>query len=188
MNKSDEKRTWSNSSLSTTQQTNKQFKDNKVLVNAGIHSSPFPLWIDISGKTSKPTIVCLYDGAFAYKIQSDTSLTDDDIVKEAIKYFAAGLGKDISDIPKPIATLCTRWHSDPYSLGAYSYIPVKATPEDMYTLAEPMYDGRVMFCGEHTIPEHNASVHGPVISGLREARRLDKDAHLKKVVPGLIPV
>ena len=57
----------------------------------------------------------------------------------------------------------------------------------MHTLAEPAYDGRVMFCGEHTIPEHNASLHGPVISGLREARRFDKDAHLKKVIPGLIP-
>lgn len=114
-------------------------------------------------------------------------MTDDDIVKEAIKYFAVGLGKDVSEIPDPIATMCTRWHSDPYSLGSYSYFPVKAAPKDMDTLAEPVYDGRVMFCGEHTIPEHNASVHGPVISGLREARRLDKDAHLKKVIPGLIP-
>ena len=44
-------------------------------------------------------------------------------------------------------------------------------------------DGKLMFCGEHTIAEHNASEHGPVISGLREARRLDKGAYIEKVIP-----
>jgi len=66
-------------------------------------------------------------------------------------------------------------------------MPAKATLEDFDTLAEPIYDGRVMFCGEHCVKEHNASVHGPVISGLKEARRLDKDAHIKNVIPGIIP-
>lgn len=70
--------------------------------------------------------------------------------------------------------------SDPFSLGAYSYIPIGATPEDMDALAEPIYNGRVMFAGEHTISAHNATVHGPVISGLREAQRLDKEAYLYK--------
>ena len=145
------------------------------------------MWVDISGKTSKPAVVCLYDGAFAQETQSDTSKTDDDIVQEAIKYFAAALNKSPDEIPTPVATHITRWHSDEFALGAYSYMPAKATLDDFDTLAEPIYDGRVMFCGEHCIKEHNASVHGPVISGLKEARRLDKDAHIKNVIPGIIP-
>lgn len=131
--------------------------------------------------------MCLYAGKAAKTVQADTSKTDEDIVAEAIKSFAAGLGKSVSEIPKPIATMCTRWETDPYSLGAYSYFPVDSTIEDMDALADPIYDGQVMFCGEHTIKEHNASVHGPVISGLREARRLDKGAYLKGVIPGIIP-
>ena len=48
--------------------------------------------------------------------------TDDEIVADAIKSFAAALGKTVDEIPKPVATMCTRWYSDPYSLGAYSYL------------------------------------------------------------------
>jgi len=66
------------------------------------------LWVDISGKTSKPAVVCLYDGQFAQETQSDTSKTDDDIVKEAIKYFAAALNKSTDEIPTPIASHITR--------------------------------------------------------------------------------
>lgn len=74
--------------------------------------------------------------------------------------------------------------SDPYSLGYYSHIPVNAKLDDFDALAEPTtYDGRVMFCGEHTTKEHNTSFHGPVLSGLREARRLDKEAHILKTLP-----
>lgn len=167
-----------------------QFKDNKIFVNSDTSdpgNSPYPLWIDISGKTSKPTVVCLYAGTAAKAVQSDASKTDDDIVAEAIENFAAGLGKTPDEIPKPVATMCTRWDTDPYSLGAYSYFPVGSTLDDMDALSEPVYGGRVMFCGEHTIKEHNASVHGPVLSGLREARRLDRGAHLKGVIPGIIP-
>lgn len=161
-----------------------------MLINAdigNIGTSPFPLWIDISGKTDKPTVVCLYDGAFAQKTQGDEAMTDEEIVAEAMKYFAVGLGKTVDEIPKPVATMCTRWHSDPYSFGVYSYMPYSASLDDFDALAEPVYDGRLMFCGEHTMKEHIASVHGPVLSGLREARRLDKSAYIKNVIPGFIP-
>ena len=97
---------------------------------------------------------------------------------EAIKYLAAGLGKTVDEIPKPIATMCTRWQTDPYAFGSYSYFPVAAKPEDMDF--DPVYDGRLMFCGEYTMKEHNASVHGPVLSGLRVARRLDLGANIKQ--------
>ena len=100
-----------------------QFKDNKIFVDSDTTnpgSSPYPLWIDISGKTTKPTVVCLYAGKFAQDVQKSNK-TDDEIVADAIKSFAAGLGKTVDEIPKPVATMCTRWYSDPYSLGAYSY-------------------------------------------------------------------
>lgn len=71
--------------------------------------------------------------------------------------------------------MCTRWQTDHNAFGSYSYFPVAAKPEDMDF--DPVYDGRLMFCGEHTMKEHNASVHGPVLSGLREARRLDLGAN-----------
>ena len=101
-----------------------QFKDNKIFVDSDTTnpgSSPYPLWIDISGKTTKPTVVCLYAGKFAQDVQKSNK-TDDEIVADAIKSFAVGIGKTVDEIPKPVATMCTRWYSDPYSLGAYSYL------------------------------------------------------------------
>lgn len=78
-----------------------EFKMNKIINTDkdGLGSSPLPLWIDVSEKTAKPTLVCLYDGEFAIKTQADDSKSDDDIVDEALQYLAAALGKSVESIP-----------------------------------------------------------------------------------------
>ncbi|KZT50311.1 amine oxidase [Calocera cornea HHB12733] len=79
--------------------------------------------------------------------------------------------------PRPKQVLTTRWLSDPYTLGAYSYIPItapgepEATPLDMLEMSHCLW-GMLFFAGEHTEPDQYASVHAAWTSGVREARKL----------------
>lgn len=64
----------------------------------------------------------------------------------------------------------SRWGTDSYALGAYSYAPVGCTKLDFEQLAKPV--GKIHFAGEATVAEANATVHGAYLSGLREAQRI----------------
>lgn len=82
--------------------------------------------------------------------------------------------------PEPVSCHVTRWRSDPFARGSYSYVPVStpsakgdpATPLDMVELSRPLWDGRLGFAGEHTEMDHFASVHGALLSGWRDAKRV----------------
>ncbi|CAL8093832.1 unnamed protein product [Calicophoron daubneyi] len=103
-------------------------------------------------------------------------------------------------IPNPIDAIVTRWQSDPDSRGSYSYVGVGATGTDYDILGEPVPGSapcispesnkttpmvgyspvaksaqehpRVFFAGEHTCRCYPATVHGALLSGLREAARV----------------
>lgn len=75
-----------------------------------------------------------------------------------------------STIPEPVAVAVSRWASEPFSRGSYSYVSVGATGEDYDQLAKPVAR-RVLFAGEHTVKEHPDTVGGAMLSGLREAVR-----------------
>ena len=78
-----------------------------------------------------------------------------------------------SAVPEPEAVMQTRWSSDPYSYGAYSYISVGANTQYYDTLAQPI-DDRVFFAGEATHRSYPGTVHGAYLSGIREANRIVK--------------
>jgi monoamine oxidase len=65
----------------------------------------------------------------------------------------------------------TRWSSDPFSYGSYSYISVGAKTEYYDALARPI-DDRVFFAGEATHRTYPGTVHGAYLSGIREANRV----------------
>jgi len=61
------------------------------------------------------------------------------------------------------------WHKDPFSAGAYSYIPVGGLDAQAH-LAQPLED-TLFFAGEATNTEgHHGTVHGAIATGLRAAR------------------
>jgi polyamine oxidase len=70
--------------------------------------------------------------------------------------------------PRPSAVALTRWHEDPFSLGAYSGVPPGGTSAHFDTLAESV--GPVLFAGEATSRGYRGTVHGAYVSGLRAAR------------------
>lgn len=82
---------------------------------------------------------------------------------------------------KPKEAVVTRWKSDPWARGSYSFVSVDSTGNDYDDLAEPIVPKssnsttqvpRVFFAGEHTIKNYPATVHGALLSGLREARKI----------------
>ncbi len=62
------------------------------------------------------------------------------------------------------------WQRDPYSRGAYSYVPVKGL-EDQRALSQPL-DGTLFFAGEATSIGHIGTVHGAIMSGQRAAAEI----------------
>jgi monoamine oxidase len=79
-----------------------------------------------------------------------------------------GGARSAPSVPAPSAYVRTTWAADPLTLGAYSYLPVGAEPDDRVRLREPVA-GRVFFAGEHTSSEHPSTVHGAASSGARAA-------------------
>lgn len=82
------------------------------------------------------------------------------------------------EVPEPIQTVCTRWGSDPFSLGSYSNVAVGASGDDYDILAENVGDGRLFFAGEATTRRYPATMHGAFLTGLREAANI---AHYARV-------
>jgi monoamine oxidase len=100
---------------------------------------------------------------------------------QAIAWAQRALQRMFGQAPKPARTLRTNWTLDPFALGAYSHVPVGATPADFDALAEPV-GTRLLFAGEATCRQHWACAHGAHVSGLREAARLLDD---RSVLPPL---
>ncbi|KAI5071998.1 hypothetical protein GOP47_0012104 [Adiantum capillus-veneris] len=76
-----------------------------------------------------------------------------------------------ASVPQPTGSVVTKWGSDPYSRGAYSYVAVGASGED-YDIIGRSVENCVFFAGEATCKEHPDTVGGAIMTGLREAVRI----------------
>ncbi|KAF6777307.1 hypothetical protein AHF37_03269 [Paragonimus kellicotti] len=111
-------------------------------------------------------------------------------------------------VPNPIDAIVTRWYSDRDSRGSYSYVSVGATGLDYDLLGDSVLSDssisadpgsealratggvitksplpRLFFAGEHTCRCYPATVHGALLTGLREAARV-----ANTFFPGQTPV
>ena len=81
------------------------------------------------------------------------------------------------------------FHPFAFNRGSYSFVSTGASGNDYDILATPIIPGnpdksndmiknppRIFFGGEHTIRNYPATVHGALLSGLREAGRYFKTA------------
>ena len=74
-------------------------------------------------------------------------------------------------IPEPVDCQITRWATDPFSLGSYSYNPLGTQPDTRKLLAAPL-ERRVFFAGEAAELDYFGTAHGAYLSGLRAAREI----------------
>ena len=90
-------------------------------------------------------------------------------------------GTEPNSVPTPVAMVRTSWATDPWAMGSYSYLPVGATPQSRLDLAAPI-GARLFFAGEALDPDHPATVHGALHSGLAAAALVDEAADTPAVV------
>lgn len=94
--------------------------------------------------------------------------SDDEIVADAMKTLKAIYGENI---PAPLDYQITRWASDPFALGAYSYNLVGASPNVRKIFAAPI-DKKLFFAGEAAETHYFGTAHGAYLSGLRVAEEV----------------
>lgn len=122
-------------------------------------------WLNLYYYLGEPVLLGFNAGRYGRAIEA---LPDEEIVAEAMAVLRTLYG---NDIPQPEAWQITRWATDPFALGSYSYNPVGASVENRKSLASPVQD-RLFFAGEATSIDHPATVHGAYLSGQREAKRI----------------
>ncbi|CAH2321622.1 peroxisomal N(1)-acetyl-spermine spermidine oxidase [Pelobates cultripes] len=103
------------------------------------------------------------------------TLTDDEVLSSMTALLRQFTGNP--ELPAPIHMFRTKWHSEPYTHGSYSYIAVGASGDDIDILAQPLPNEgakplQVLFAGEATHRSFYSTTHGALLSGWREAERL----------------
>ena len=115
--------------------------------------------------TGKPILLCFTMGEYA-KYQE--SLSDSVITSDIMNVLRNTYGQNI---PDPIDVYFTKWASDKFSYGAYSFTAVGNRPETYYEISAPV-DDLIYFAGEHTHENYPATIHGAYLSGLRAAQSM----------------
>ena len=123
---------------------------------------PFNAFVDMSRHAGAPTLMVFTNPAAVNRNLHRCGLTQT-AVNVLRCYF--------DDVPEPVASVSTDWVGDPYSYGAYSFIPTGASAEDMDALAAPISPSLVL-AGEHTSSKYYGTVHSAFISGQRAASRI----------------
>ncbi|MCI0446144.1 FAD-dependent oxidoreductase [bacterium] len=149
-------------------QTNKKQEDGW---NLGFIHSPDALiptwWTQLPLRV--PLLVGWAGGSKAGKILSSSKDQLLDYAFDSLQYICAIPRKRIHDLLK--ASHIHNWHDDPFTRGAYSYVPVHGL-DAQQELARPI-DNTLFFAGEATNTDgHLGTVHGAISTGLRAAREI----------------
>jgi monoamine oxidase len=117
-------------------------------------------WLNVSHYSGRPILLGFNAGTFGREIEA---WSDREQVASALDVLRKLFG---NAIPEPTGWQLTRWGSDPYSFGAYSYMRPGSGASSYEGLAAPV-DNRLFFAGEATSAAYSATTHGAYLSGLR---------------------
>ncbi len=126
----------------------------------------YPKYLNMARYADQPLLMAFAGGEFARQIEF---LSDKEILSQNMQILKNIFGRDI---PTATGIRVTKWGSDPYAYGAYSYLSARSKPEAYDLLAEPLRHGRLFFAGEATSREFPGTVQGAYLSGIREAKRV----------------
>lgn len=124
-----------------------------------------PVFFNLHHFNEQSIIIGFSGGERAKQLEK---FSDSELIKKTMRNFRTFYG---NDLPEPVSWINTRWSSDPFSYGSYSYLPVGASSEDYDFLATP-FNNQLFFAGEATHSRYPATTHGALLSGLREAERI----------------
>lgn len=116
----------------------------------------FPMAFNYYHVKGTPLVVCT-------SINHSPELLEEETV---VATATAALGVDACHV---MAHYITRWHNDAFTRGAYSFLPFGCDFCEIDNFLNATADRRLCFAGEHTHEDHQGSVHGAYLSGLRAA-------------------
>lgn len=119
-------------------------------------------WVSFVRVAKKPVLLGFNAGERGRQIET---WSDQKIVESAMETLRGTFG---DQIPDPIDFQITRWASDPFAQGSYSFNPVGSHPKMRQQLAQPQ-GGKLYFAGEATQRDYFGTAHGAYLSGIRAA-------------------
>jgi monoamine oxidase len=122
-------------------------------------------WVSASRFAGAPVLAGFNAAAYGEAIEAQS---DAEVVASAMAALKGMFGANITN---PIEAIATRWKSDPFALGAYSFNAV-GTSRETRSAFHPIHAERIAFAGEATSVAHYQTVHGAYQSGLDAAKRL----------------
>jgi monoamine oxidase len=122
-------------------------------------------WLNLHYYTGAPVLLGFNAASYGREVEK---LSDKETVAGAMATLRTIFGKGLDE---PQSWQITRWASDPFALGSYSFNAVGANRQERRALAAPL-EGRLFFAGEASAEKYPATVHGAYLSGLREAERI----------------
>jgi monoamine oxidase len=134
----------------------------------GLVSEPKGRWsefLNVSRFIDQPILLGFNAAAYARRLEP---MNDQQTINDVMTALRSMFGRNA---PDPTDFKITRWGSDAFSIGSYSYMKTGASPNDYNELARPV-GKRLFFAGEHTSRRHSATVHGAYLSGLRVASQV----------------
>lgn len=122
-------------------------------------------WLSLQRSTGQPVLLGFNAASQGRALEL---LSDQQIVESALATLGRMFGRAV---PPPVDYQISRWATDPWAGGSYSFTPVGATPELRDVLAAPLAN-RLFFAGEATNRYYYGTAHGAYLSGLRAAAEI----------------
>lgn len=149
----------------------------------------FPRWahdiIAFDVVRRQPNLLIGWIGGLGAKLMEQE--TDFEIAKTCLEIMRQFLSTESKYEPtKLISCICSRWNSNPFVCGSYSYLSMDSFGRNVERLHDPVYElaeessklsptnkiPRILFAGEATAGKLYSTTHGAIITGWREADRL----------------
>jgi polyamine oxidase len=131
----------------------------------------FTSWISLWPIVQQPILMSFTDGYTGANF--DRNGADEEVLQQGMSTLRRMFGLTV---PEPIDFVFTRWLSDPWAMGSYSYPAVGNSSTDRVIYAEPV-NQRLYFAGEATHLTHYGTVHAALESGEKAAWQI-AETHL----------
>ncbi|XP_076463866.1 peroxisomal N(1)-acetyl-spermine/spermidine oxidase-like [Babylonia areolata] len=124
-----------------------------------------------------PCLVAWISGEGAVVMESVSESEVKDVLHEILVMF---LGK--ADLPPPSRLIRSEWYKNPYTRGAYSYLPIGVRLDKQDQLSQPLpslQDPVLQLAGEACSTKHYSTAHGAMYSGQHAANTILRHYHMQ---------
>ncbi len=94
--------------------------------------------------------------------------SDEEVKNDVLDVLRKVYGNDVTE---PAGIVISRWSSDPFAYGSYSFANVESSPDFFDDWQNPV-ESKLFFAGEHTTNDYRGTAHGAYITGENAANAI----------------